>query len=194
MRPSRRQMIWTLAVVPVVAVPVVYAALRPAHLRNFGEVRAGVLYRSGQLTPAGFERVLNERGIRTIITLRPERDGEKADTWEEEVARARGLKYVRVAPREHDDAWLDRMAEQVLTIIDDPANHPVLMHCMAGRDRTGTMCAVYRMEFDRWTAERAAAEMQTFEFDPNKDVPAKAYDRFVLGYRPRWARTEGQKK
>ncbi|WP_171469278.1 fused DSP-PTPase phosphatase/NAD kinase-like protein [Frigoriglobus tundricola] len=187
-------MIGTLVVVSVAAVPAVYAALRPARLRNFGEVRAGVLYRSGQLTPAGFERVLDERGIRTVISLRPERDAEKADTWEEDVARARGVKYVRVTPREHDDAWLDRMAEQFLAVVDAPANHPVLVHCMAGRDRTGTMCAIYRMEFDRWTAERAAAEMQEFEFDPNKDPPAQAYNRYVLGYRPRWARTAEEKK
>lgn len=187
MRPNRRQLLWAAAV-PLVAAPGVYAAVRLRRPRNFGVVRDGALYRSGQLTPGAFERVLTEYHIRTVVTLRPVRDaGANPDGWEEDVCRARGVRHVRVAPREEPGyAGLDRMAEGFLAVMDDPANHPVLVHCLAGRDRTGTMCAIYRMEFDRWPPERAAAEMREFDFDPAKDAAAKAYERYVLSYRARW--------
>ena len=42
----------------VVAVPLLYSAHRHTTLRNFRVVEDGVLYRSGQLSPAAFERVL----------------------------------------------------------------------------------------------------------------------------------------
>ncbi len=60
-------------------------------LRNFGVVEEGVLYRSGQLTPAGLDRVLSEHLCRTVVSLRPPRDAESnAAGWEEEVCRSHG--------------------------------------------------------------------------------------------------------
>jgi tyrosine-protein phosphatase SIW14 len=201
MRSSRRQLARAIAGVAIVAAIsgvtlVAYAALRPAHLRNFGTVREGVLYRSGQLSPTGLDRVLSEHPCRTVVSLRPFRDADSnADTWEEEVCRARGVKYVRIAPPEgHGEDGLDRMAEGFLAVMDDPTNHPVLVHCLAGRDRTGTMCAIYRMEFDEWSNRNAADEMQRFEFDPKKDPAAEAYERYVLGYKARRDRPRVEKK
>jgi protein tyrosine/serine phosphatase len=69
--------------------------------------------------------------------------------------------------------------------MDDPANYPVWVHCTAGRDRTGAMCAVYRMEYDHWSAEQALAEMREYGFDPEKDAAARAYAEFVRSYRRR---------
>jgi tyrosine-protein phosphatase SIW14 len=46
----------------------------------------------------------------------------------------------------------------------DPANHPVLIHCFAGIHRTGTFCAVYRMDFQGWSSREAIAEMRTLGF------------------------------
>ena len=86
------------------------------------------------------------------------------------------------------------MAEGFLAIMDNLSNDPVRVHCLAGRDRTGTMCAIYRMEFDRWTSERTAEKMQRFEFDPRKDPAAKAYERYVLGYQARRDRKASEKR
>ena len=57
---------------------------------------------------------------------------------------------------------------------------------LAGRDRTGAMCAVYRIEYNRWAPERALDEMRTGGFDPDRDAAAGTYADFVRGYRPRW--------
>jgi tyrosine-protein phosphatase SIW14 len=187
---SRRRVLWTLLGVTGIGIPAVLAARR-YRLRNFAAVRDGVLYRSGQLTPVAFNRALTEYRIKTAITLRPARDPQAnatADTWEEDVCRERGVRFVRLAPREEGEAGLEEMARGFLAVLDDPANHPVLMHCVAGRDRTGTMCAIYRMEYDGWPPARAAAEMTEHEFDPDKDDAAKAYERYVLTYRTRQQR------
>lgn len=170
----------------VIGVLVFAAADRP---RNFHVVREGALYRSGQLSPAALERVIETHRIRTVVTLRPLRDAEaKSDAWEEEACRARGIRHVRIPLTQAEDGSepLEPVSHAFLAVMDDPANHPVLVHCLAGRDRTGVACAVYRIEYDRWPPERAVDEMRVGGFDPDKDAAAAAYANFVRGYRPRW--------
>lgn len=41
----------------------------------------------------------------------------------------------------------------------DPARHPVFVHCQHGADRTGTMCAIYRVAVQGWTKGEAIREM-----------------------------------
>ena len=42
---------------------------------------------------------------------------------------------------------------------------PVLVHCQHGADRTGTMCAVYRIAVDGWTKKEAIREMRDGGFN-----------------------------
>src|SRR5262245_59291547 len=69
----------------IAAAPLVYSSHQNAHLRNFRVVENGVLYRCGQLTPAGLERVIHDYNIKTVVTLRAARvAGDKSpDEWEE---------------------------------------------------------------------------------------------------------------
>src|SRR5262245_22333405 len=60
----------SLTVLAVIAAPVGLALHQQAHVRNFRVVRPGVLYRSGQMTLQGLERVVNDYHIRTVISLR----------------------------------------------------------------------------------------------------------------------------
>ncbi|HYV39841.1 MAG TPA: tyrosine-protein phosphatase, partial [Gemmataceae bacterium] len=50
-------------------------------------------------------------------------------------------------------------------IMSNPANYPVLVHCLAGKHRTGAMCAVFRMEFDHWSNEQAIDELKLYGYD-----------------------------
>ena len=55
-----------LVVALLAALPFVYARQRHETFRNFRVVEDGVLYRSGQMTPAGFARVAREFGAEFV--------------------------------------------------------------------------------------------------------------------------------
>ncbi len=171
--PSRWQFVLGTAVLAVViAAPLVYSAHQNTVMRNFRVVEDGVLYRSGQLTPAGLERVLHDHHIKTVVTLRTTRTAAAPpDTWEEGVCAAKGLNHVRIVPRvwgadEKGEIPAEQAVQTFLSVMENKGNHPVLVHCFAGIHRTGTMCAIFRMEYHGWTPERAMAEMQYCGFAP----------------------------
>ncbi len=152
--------------------PLWYYGLKSVQFRNLHVVRQGVLYRSGQMTLSGLKEVIRAQRIRTVISLRDSRrcpGSPPPDTAEENFCRSRGLNYLRLPPLAWDspneyvpaDVNVGRFCE----IMRDSANFPVLIHCMAGKHRTGAFCAVYRLEFEHWDLERALAEMVTYGYD-----------------------------
>ena len=132
-------------------------ANRPAHwaipmqmegVPNLHKV-SDTLYRSAQPSVEGMKN-LKTMGIETVINLRSfhsDRD-EIGDT---------GLAYEHI----HMKAWHPEEEETVrfLQIVTNPKRSPVLVHCQHGADRTGTMCALYRIVVQGWTKEEALKEM-----------------------------------
>jgi tyrosine-protein phosphatase SIW14 len=179
-----------LLVAFIVVVPIQYGAFERSYLRNFHTVKEGVIYRSGQLSRIGLERVLHDYGIRTIITLRDAYDpGEPPpDFDEEEYCRKHDVAYVRISPRHWwTNAGFRPADESVNTyrqVMDDPSNYPVLIHCFAGIHRTGAFCAIYRMEYQHWTNERAIQELRESGYtnlDDEVDILG-----YLEAYRPSW--------
>jgi protein-tyrosine phosphatase len=46
-----------------------------------------------------------------------------------------------------------------LKIVTDSNRKPVFVHCQRGADRTGMMCAIYRIAVQGWSKAEAAEEM-----------------------------------
>lgn len=152
--------------------PVSYQIWRTRNYRNFRVVEDGVLYRSGQLSLKGLKRIVHDYGIKTVVTLRYADDPSEPgpDHEEEKWCNLRGVHHVRLRQKnfvaevgsvrppqdENIKIFLDTMA--------DKTKHPVLVHCYAGKNRTGAMCAIYRMEYDGWSAEKAIDEMKAFGY------------------------------
>jgi protein tyrosine/serine phosphatase len=180
----------SLVVAVLVGLPLGYAAYRQKHFRNFHVVHPGVLYRSGQLSRVGLERVIHDYGIRTVVSLRDsEVEGGRPPDWaEEQYCRQQDIRYVRLGPQHwwspDGAAPADANVRTFLAVMDDPSHYPVLVHCFAGIHRTGAMVAVYRMEYDRWPTAEALDELRANGYrnlDDEWDVLG-----YLEQYRPRW--------
>ncbi len=125
-------------------------------LENVGRVAEGI-YRGAQPTAEGLN-TLKTMGVKTVINLR-HYHGSKEETW----CRERGMEYVRIVT-ETSDAPRDEDVRRFLEVVTDPKRQPVYFHCRYGKDRTGTMCALYRMAVEGWKLEEALLEMDDFGF------------------------------
>jgi len=107
------------------------------------------LYRSAQPTAEGMGN-LKKMGVGTIVSLR------SFHTDRDEIGNT-GLAYEHIYMK----AWHPEEEDIVrfLQIVTRPQKGPVLVHCQHGADRTGAMCAVYRIAIQGWTQEEAVKEM-----------------------------------
>ena len=116
------------------------------------------LYRGAQPTAEGMAR-LKAMGIKTVINLR-------AFHSDKDKVAGTGLKSVRF----ETEPWRGDEEEVVrfLRVVTETNYLPAFIHCERGADRTGMMCAIYRVVVCGWTKPAAIAEMKDggFGFNP----------------------------
>jgi protein tyrosine phosphatase (PTP) superfamily phosphohydrolase (DUF442 family) len=161
-----------IAAIIIVALAMIYplwgaeapAPNRPAHwaapirlegVANLHKV-SDTLFRSAQPSAEGMKN-LKAMGIETIVNLRSfHSDRDKIMET--------GLAYEHIYMK----AWHPEGEDAVrfLQIVTNSKRTPVLIHCQHGADRTGAMCAIYRVAVQGWSREEALKEMTEggFEF------------------------------
>src|SRR5436190_16994088 len=131
--------------------------LHATNLSNFFLVTTN-LYRGAQPNAKGMAE-LKCYGIRTVFNLR---------SFHSDAGELKGLDFKPA--RLHMKPWHAEEADVVnfLKIAADTNNWPVFVHCQRGADRTGLVCAMYRVVICGWTKQDAIAEMTEggFKFDP----------------------------
>lgn len=128
-------------------------------LPNLHNVNAN-LWRSGRPTLTGVAQ-LKAANIKTIISLETYMfDGDNGN-GEENAAVQGGMKFIRIPLSGVTEPSVEDLNKAFAAIVD-PANQPVLVHCRYGSDRTGMVVATYRIKQDKWTVEKAKAEMYQF--------------------------------
>ena len=122
------------------------------------------VFRGGQPGEWAIERFATEGGQDpsrvAVINLRYESD---LDSINAERASAKSplkkvyMRHLRIV--DHGAPTIEQVVE-VLKIVSDPAYDKVLVHCKAGRSRTGQMIAAIRIAIDGWPLERALEEAE----------------------------------
>ncbi len=164
----------TIAAVMILG-PLCYQSYHSRVFRNIRIVKEGTLYRSAQLPIPGLQRLVNDYRIKTVVCLR---HGDKSnDQAEEAHCIANGILFVRLAPLSwgspDGSAPVEENLAKFREVMADEKNHPVLLHCFAGTHRTGAYVAVYRMDFEGWSNEKALNELRGLGYvtlEGDKDV------------------------
>lgn len=131
-------------------------------MRDGGTTRTGVLLRSASLrycTPSDIKHLVDEFGLRLVIDLRTQREREQAVSpaaFADAGVETAGLSFIpeegRELPETEDDVdpmihiylgYLRDRADNVVTAVRRfAAAGPTLVHCAAGKDRTGVFVAL----------------------------------------------------
>ncbi len=107
---------------------------------NVHAVVPGEVYRCGQPTPAGLERLVRRYGIRTVVNLRGASPG--LDWYRSEAAAGARLDLSQ------EDIYLSAVrlpsTTSIRRLIDvlERSERPLLIHCQQGADRTGLASAM----------------------------------------------------
>jgi protein tyrosine/serine phosphatase len=125
-------------------------------LSNFYEVTTN-LYRGAQPTSQGMTE-LHAMGIKTVLNLRSFHSDHGLVSSGE-------LKLARL----HMKPWHaeDEDVVAFLKIASNTNNLPLFVHCQRGADRTGMVCAMYRIVICGWTKDAAIQEMKEGGFHFN---------------------------
>ena len=118
-------------------------------LPNFHKV-SDDLYRGAQPSAEGMKQ-LEKIGIKTVVNLRSSHS-------DRDELQGTSLAYEHIEMT----AWGKPESEDVLRflqIVSNSNSSPVFVHCQHGADRTGTVCAIYRIMIQGWSKDEAIEEM-----------------------------------
>lgn len=108
------------------------------------------LYRSAQPTTEGMKN-LSAFGIKTVINLR-----NSHSDLDEICNLPLTAKRIEIFAGNLKDEYVT----EFLSIVDDSTAYPILVHCQHGADRTGALCAMYRILRQGWTPDEAIDELK----------------------------------
>ena len=116
---------------------------------RFLAVTEGKVYRSAAMPIEALENKVRKYGIQTVIDLRTHSDA--VDT-EHTAMDQLSVKHFSL-PAEQAPA--EATVKSFLQVMKDREHYPVLIHCEDGEGRSVLFSAIYRIEFENWSNERA---------------------------------------
>lgn len=108
---------------------------------NFHVVDKNV-WRCSQPSPEAIIELKSNYGLKTILNLRGINEAEDSEA---QLADSLGLNYISF-PMDARYPQNQDSLQMVLKIVNDSTNYPILIHCLGGKDRTGLVVALYKLE------------------------------------------------
>jgi protein tyrosine phosphatase (PTP) superfamily phosphohydrolase (DUF442 family) len=124
---------------------------------NIHTVRAGVLYRSAQLSGTEIKAAVRKYDIKSVLNLRGAHKGEAWYDDEMAASGALGLAHFDY-PLSAKRFVTGQQITQILDIVRK-APKPLLVHCKSGADRSGLVAALYRYSETGASADQADQEL-----------------------------------
>jgi hypothetical protein len=156
----------------IVSAIIAWSIVRDAYVpKRFGPVIPGELYRSGQISRYLIEDVLTQHHIGTVIDLNGWEPTNADQQVEVAVTQYHGGKHVRFPLRGNGMGHLDRFAGAIETIVESQRRKvPVLVHCAAGTQRTGSCVAFYRLLVRGDAPGEVYRDLVAYGWDPRHDT------------------------
>ena len=134
---------------------------------NFETITEGKVYKSGVIPPDELEMYIKAHQIKSVVDLRfpgtqdlvnnpeipAELTAEKAA-----IAKIGGVNYFNNGS---DQVPNQANLDLFFKIMDNKANYPVLIHCYHGVGRAELYSALYRIEYEGWSNEKARQNVRT---------------------------------
>ncbi len=150
------------------------AGFETAHIRNFGAVNENI-FRGGAPTSEALQE-LKALGVKLVLDLREDGQGRLEEKNKVEQL---GLRYEHI-PMRVMSAPRPAEIEQALSLLLREQSAKIYIHCLRGKDRTGTVIACYRIQHDGWDNRRALAEAKDYGMSSLE----RAMQSFILHFSP----------
>lgn len=124
---------------------------------NFHTVTAGEAYRSAQLNGTELENHIRVSGIKSILNLRGENPKEQWYSDEINISSKYKIAHYDIALSSGREPTKEEV--QKIMEIFRTAPRPILIHCMAGADRSGLVSAMWKVAVDKEDPSEAEKQL-----------------------------------
>lgn len=128
---------------------------------NFETITENKVYKSGAIPPDEIADYVKEYNIKSVIDLRFPGTGDDennpeipAELTAEKVAVSK-IKGVNYFNNGSDQVPTQKNLDYFFSIMDNPDNYPVLLHCYHGVGRAEMYSAIYRIEYENMDRDEA---------------------------------------
>jgi len=104
---------------------------------------------------------MKKHGLKTIINLR---GSEENHLWESRICDSLGIQYFHL-PMDGREVPDTADLNDILRIIENQQNQPIMYHCLGGKDRTGIVTAIYRLKNSDIDFEEVHKEMLMYGYN-----------------------------
>ena len=118
--------------------------------RRLTVLTPGEVMRSAAMKPGALRRAVRRHGLRAVIDLRKDDEGEVPR--EAETLKELGCKHLRLPSTQVPN---EELRDRFLELIGDPENRPALIHCTHGEGRAVLYGALWLIEFQGLEPEAA---------------------------------------